>query len=126
MGISGRATTRNRDGASATPSANGPQPKRPLPDGDLAPINPKKKKRYSSSSSIFSLKYKPNDLLQLDLVKESSTWIRIFEFMMTYPEVFATLTNPTQSQKYSKKSPTKERRNINLKIDTQFTSLVSR
>ncbi|KAI8373471.1 Rho GTPase activation protein [Choanephora cucurbitarum] len=83
-------------------------------------INPKKKKRYSSSSSIFSLKYKPNDLLQLDLVKESSTWIRIFEFMMTYPEVFATLTNPTQSQKYSKKSPTKERRNINLKIDTQF------
>jgi uncharacterized Zn-finger protein len=43
MGISGRNTTRNRDGASATPSTTGPH-KRPLSDGDVAPINPKKKK----------------------------------------------------------------------------------
>lgn len=43
MGISGRNTTRNRDGASATPSTSGPH-KRPLLDNDVAPINPKKKK----------------------------------------------------------------------------------
>ncbi|KAH8695053.1 hypothetical protein BGW36DRAFT_298878 [Talaromyces proteolyticus] len=43
MGLSGRNTTRNRDGASATPTNTGPI-KRPFPDGDAAPINPKKKK----------------------------------------------------------------------------------
>ena len=46
------------------------------------------------------LLYRPNDLLQLGLIKESNTWVRIFEFMMTYPEVFTTLTNPLKSQKY--------------------------
>lgn len=52
------------------------------------------------NTSASTLLYKPNELLQLDLVKESNTWIRIFEFMMTFPEVFTTLTNPLKSQKY--------------------------
>lgn len=53
-----------------------------------------------SNTSSSSLLYRPDDLLQLELVKESTTWIRIFEFMMSYPEVFTTLTNPLKSQKY--------------------------
>lgn len=52
------------------------------------------------NKSTATLLYKPNELLQLELVKESNTWIRIFEFMMSYPEVFTTLTNPLKSQKY--------------------------
>ncbi|GAN04320.1 hypothetical protein MAM1_0060c03780 [Mucor ambiguus] len=52
------------------------------------------------NTSTSTLQYKPNELLQLELVKESNTWIRIFEFMMTFPEVFTTLTNPLKSQKY--------------------------
>jgi hypothetical protein len=55
-------------------------------------------KRSNASSS--SLLYQPDDLLQLELVKESNTWTRIFEFMMSHPEVFTTLTNPLKSQKY--------------------------
>jgi hypothetical protein len=56
-------------------------------------------KRTSNISSS-SLLYQPDDLLQLELVKESNTWIRVFEFMMNHPEVFTTLTNPLKSKKY--------------------------
>ncbi|KAL9547518.1 hypothetical protein MBANPS3_006128 [Mucor bainieri] len=52
------------------------------------------------NTSASTLLYKPNELMQLELVKESNTWIRIFEFMMTFPEVFTALTNPLKSQKY--------------------------
>ncbi|KAI7892301.1 Rho GTPase activation protein [Mucor mucedo] len=44
--------------------------------------------------------YKPNDLLQLELVKESNMWIKIFKFMMSYPEVFTTLTNPIKKYQH--------------------------
>jgi hypothetical protein len=54
------------------------------------------------NKSTTTLLYKPNELLQLELVKESNTWIRIFEFMMSYPEVFTTLTNPRKPQKYTR------------------------
>lgn len=47
--------------------------------------------------------YKPNDLLQLELIKESNTWVRIFAFMISHPEVFTTLTNPLKSQKYQQR-----------------------
>ncbi|CEP14094.1 hypothetical protein [Parasitella parasitica] len=57
------------------------------------------------NSSTTKLLYKPNELLQLELVKESNTWIRIFEFMMSFPEVFTTLTNPLKSQKYVRPAP---------------------
>ncbi|KAI8642873.1 Rho GTPase activation protein [Parasitella parasitica] len=60
----------------------------------------KRNKLVYGSLSTTKLLYKPNELLQLELVKESNTWIRIFEFMMSYPEVFTTLTNPLKSQKY--------------------------
>lgn len=59
-----------------------------------------RKKLAYGNTSASTLLYKPNELLQLDLVKESNAWIRIFEFMMTFPEVFTTLTNPLKSQKY--------------------------
>lgn len=42
----------------------------------------------------------PEELLNSQLIKESNTWIHIFEFMLTYPEVFASITNPLNSQKY--------------------------
>lgn len=62
-----------------------------------------------------SILYKPNDLLQLELIKTSNTWVRIFEFMMTYPEVFTTLTNPLKSQKYQQqRSATTIKSNVTL------------
>ncbi|KAI8081185.1 Rho GTPase activation protein [Thamnidium elegans] len=63
-------------------------------------IRSKKRLSYHDSSTLL---YKPNELLQLELVKESNTWIKIFKFMMTYPEVFTTLTNPLKGQKYKHK-----------------------
>lgn len=63
-------------------------------------IRSKKRLSYHDSSTLL---YKPNELLQLELVKESNTWIKIFKFMMSYPEVFTTLTNPLKGQKYKHK-----------------------
>lgn len=39
-------------------------------------------------------------ILQHQLLKDSQKWVRIFEFMMKHPEVFAAITNPSNSQKY--------------------------
>lgn len=44
---------------------------------------------------------KSTQILQHQLVKDSQKWIRIFEFMMKRPEVFAAISNPLNSQKYS-------------------------
>ncbi|GAA5797094.1 hypothetical protein HPULCUR_002473 [Helicostylum pulchrum] len=63
-------------------------------------IRSKKRLSYHDSSTLL---YKPNELLQLELVKESNTWIKIFKFMMSYPEVFTALTNPLKGQKYKHK-----------------------
>ncbi|KAI9353930.1 Rho GTPase activation protein [Pilaira anomala] len=67
-------------------------------------IRSKKRLSYDDSSTLL---YKPNELLQLELVKESNTWIKIFRFMMSHPEVFTTLTNPLKSQKYKHRPLTK-------------------
>lgn len=62
-----------------------------------------RKKKQTSDRIAYdtsSILYKPNDLLQLELVKESNTWIKIFKFMMSYPEVFTTLTNPIKKYQH--------------------------
>lgn len=58
--------------------------------------------------------YKPNDLLQLELIKESNTWVRIFAFMISHPEVFTTLTNPLKSQKYQQRPSFQKTRSSNI------------
>lgn len=60
----------------------------------------KKKLQDRIAYDASSILYKPNDLLQLELVKESNTWIKIFKFMMSYPEVFTTLTNPIKKYQH--------------------------
>ncbi|KAG1049053.1 hypothetical protein G6F43_008597 [Rhizopus delemar] len=47
---------------------------------------------FYNKNSMSLILYQPSDLLQLDLMKESNTWVKIFEFMMAYPEVFTTMT----------------------------------
>ncbi|KAI9264726.1 Rho GTPase activation protein [Sporodiniella umbellata] len=45
-----------------------------------------------NKSSMSLILYQPSDLLQLDLMKESNTWVGLFEFMMNHPESFTTIT----------------------------------
>lgn len=62
----------------------------------LRKTKPQDRIAYNPSTIL----YKPKDLLQLELVKESNIWIRIFKFMMSYPEVFTTLTNPIKKYQH--------------------------
>ncbi|CAO3656469.1 unnamed protein product [Mucor hiemalis] len=70
----------------------------------LSAIHKKSAPKYDRVAYDHSaILYKPNDLLQLELIKESNTWVRIFAFMISHPEVFTTLTNPLKSQKYQQR-----------------------
>ncbi|KAG1470526.1 hypothetical protein G6F56_002632 [Rhizopus delemar] len=52
---------------------------------------------FYNKSSMSLILYQPGDLLQLDLMKESSTWVKIFEFMMTHHEAFTSMTRYNDS-----------------------------
>jgi hypothetical protein len=77
----------------------------------------------TSYNSQENLLYKPNELLQLELVKESNTWVRIFEFMMSYPEVFTTLTNPLKSQKYQQRPALSVKTNSGITVEKKVRVL---
>lgn len=82
--------------------------------------------RVSYHHSQETLLYKPNELLQLELVKESNTWIRIFEFMMSYPEVFTALTNPLKSsQKYQQRSTLSVKTSSGITVEKKVSRVVS-
>lgn len=70
----------------------------------LSAIHKKSASKYDRVAyDHHAILYKPNDLMQLELIKESNTWVRIFAFMISHPEVFTTLTNPLKSQKYQQR-----------------------
>ncbi|RCH99139.1 Rho GTPase activating protein 24 [Rhizopus azygosporus] len=47
---------------------------------------------YNGKNSQSMVLYQPSELLRLDLIKESTTWIKIFKFMMVHASSFTRIT----------------------------------
>jgi hypothetical protein len=57
---------------------------------------------YKKPKKLFkSISYDSSQLFQLQLIKDTNSWTRIFEFMMTYPEVFASVQTKEHRVGYS-------------------------